>query len=148
MRVLALIAIAVFVAGDNALAQEAIARGLNARRPGADNNKIERTVFNQSGVAVGRFKSFQNSVAELDRIHESVEGKRMLLGPGSVEIVDGRSPGQHQVIVRGVVRPKPSRIPSNWFQTSTVWCKPRSDQTCFSARCPWAFRYLTLGLFS
>ena len=26
----------------------------------------------------------------------------MLRGPGSVEIVDGRSPGQHQVIVRDV----------------------------------------------
>jgi hypothetical protein len=27
------------------------------------------------------------------------------------------------------------------------WYKPRSDQTSFSARRPWASPYLTLGLF-
>src|SRR5262245_6445012 len=48
------------------------ASGLNTRRHGADNNKMERSVFNQSGVAIGGFKSFQNSVAKLDRIHEGV----------------------------------------------------------------------------
>src|SRR5215475_6613596 len=48
------------------------ASGLNARRPGADNNKIERSGFNQSAVASGRFKSFQNSVAKLDRMYDGV----------------------------------------------------------------------------
>src|SRR6266550_7647496 len=47
--------------------------GFNSRWPGAYNHKVERAIFNQSRVAVGRFKSFQYSVAELDRIRESVE---------------------------------------------------------------------------
>src|SRR5215813_9395875 len=66
--------------------------GLNARWPGADNNKIERAVGNQSGVAVGRFKSFQNAVAERDRMYERVEWKCMLGCPRRVEIIDSRSP--------------------------------------------------------
>jgi hypothetical protein len=29
----------------------------------------------------------------------------------------------------------------------TLSCKPRSDQTCFSARCPWAFPVSDPGPF-
>src|SRR5215510_14097030 len=63
----------VVIAGENIIKEICErASGLNARRPGADSNKIERSVFYQSGVASGSFKSFQNSVAKLDRMYDGV----------------------------------------------------------------------------
>ena len=76
---------------------------MNASWSGPYNNEIECAIFNQSRVAVGRFKSFQDPVTKLDRIRESVERKRMLGCPRSVEIVNGRSSGQNEIVVRDLL---------------------------------------------
>src|SRR5260370_37166214 len=65
-----------------------------------EDDKIQRAVFNQSGVAVGRFELLQNSVAECNRIHQSVKRERILRCARSTEIVNSGSPCQDQVVVR------------------------------------------------
>src|SRR6266850_2408295 len=75
-------------------------RYLNARGPGADNDKIQYAVFNQRRVAVGRFESLQDSVAKGNRIHQSVKRKRMLRCTRRIEVVNSGSSREDQVVVR------------------------------------------------
>src|SRR3954452_16027579 len=65
-------------------------RSLNAGWSGANDDKIQHAVFDQCVLAVGRFESLQNSVAERDRIHKGVEREGVLGSTSSVEVVHGR----------------------------------------------------------
>src|SRR6202008_3069366 len=69
----------------------------------ADDYEGKFAILNQTWVAIGGFESVQDLVAELDRIRQRVEGKGMLGGAGSIEVINRSAPSQHQIVVSDLV---------------------------------------------
>jgi len=75
------------------------ARGLDARRPAADDDDRQRAVVGEFLVLVGRLPAFEDVVLELDRVGQGVHRKRVLGGSLRPEVVHLGAQGEHEVVV-------------------------------------------------
>ena len=73
---------------------------LDAGRPAADDDEVERALRDQRRVAVGVLEHAEDARAQPLRVVERVERERVLLGPRRVEEVRLRAGGQHERVAR------------------------------------------------